>query len=119
MEHVTKSLLLVFGVIISSLFMSYVIVNCTRSIENVTDQAVYDYEYFYNEYNDYKALNAKIDRLRQDDSERAKFKLDALLDQRADLVANYNSKSSQVNHTIFKAYDLPRKLKHESKDNEF
>lgn len=94
------------------------------------DNVIQNYEWFKQQYNDYKAINVKISDA---DSSVAKFKreagprdkwtfedkneyarlttiYDGLKYQRADIAGKYNARSKMMNRELFKGDELPLEL---------
>ena len=97
------------------------------------DNALYNYEWFHNTYEDVQAIDSKIEIARknydeyteflsrqdpgdlsfEDKNEQARLRgiLQGLESQRADIVADYNAKSKMANREIFKDGRLPDRMK--------
>lgn len=94
--------------------------------------AIYNYEYFKQQYQSFVAINEKITQAEQavvnyqknlpsnrdkwskadrDELSRLQTVADSLKYQRADIVADYNAKSQMANRAIFKDNNLPDTLK--------
>jgi len=101
-------------------------------LSNVTnaDRALYNYEYFHNKSQSYKAIKVKVaiatksvTRFNTEAGPRAEWSYedkteyarlntiaDGLLYQCNDIVADYNAKTEQVTRNIFKTDSTPYKL---------
>lgn len=94
------------------------------------DNVLYNYEWFKQQYEDYKSFSSKIttaatavETFKQEAGPRSGWgfqdtaeynRLNSVLlglkQTRNDLVAEYNAKSKMVNRAIFKTHDLPETL---------
>ena len=117
--------LVIFGVI-------HYIVKPFSVVEKVTnpDKIIYNYEYFYNQAEAYRAIKVKIatanksvDRFKEEAGPRKQWTYedkteysrlvniaDGLVYQCNDIVAQYNAKTEQVTRSIFKTDDTPYRL---------
>ena len=94
------------------------------------DSVLYNYEYFYNQSEDYKAILGKVavahksvEQFKQDAGNRTTWTFEdrtqynhlmsiytGLQYQCHDIVADYNAKAQQVTRNIFKTYNTPLRL---------
>jgi len=94
------------------------------------NNVIQNYEWFKQQYNDYQAINTKINdadsavvRFKREAGERSKWTMedknessrlqsisDGLRFQRADIAGKYNAQSKMLNRELFKTSDLPAEL---------
>lgn len=94
------------------------------------DNMIYNYEWFKQQYNDYEAINKKIERAEmsvnsfkenagnrkewtfEDKNEFSRLVSisDGLSYQKEDIISKYNARSQMANREIFKTNDLPTQL---------
>ena len=95
------------------------------------DNMIHNYEWFKEQYNDYKAIGIKIEEAEgavnrfkldigmprkdwgyEDKTEYGRLNsiADGLKYQKADIASKYNARSKMANRTLFKTNDLPEQL---------
>lgn len=98
------------------------------------DNMINNYEWYKTQYNDFKAINQKIESAKaavtqfkselgprkewgyEDKTEAARLAsiVTGLAYQKADIIAKYNARSQMANRTLFKTNDLPERLSEHS-----
>ncbi|MDD5651585.1 MAG: hypothetical protein PHF86_14415 [Candidatus Nanoarchaeia archaeon] len=71
-----------------------------------SENIIYNYQWFYDQYNIILAQKANIDIIDNDSIELSGMKM--VLNN---TIAEYNSKSKQINRNLWKASDLPYQIK--------
>lgn len=71
---------------------------------------LFNYEYYFDQNEAFEAANRKIARAQEDTTTRGQFELKALLNNRDDIVADYNANSQKLNRNLFKSSNLPHTL---------
>lgn len=99
---------LVILAILSGSFSCHIIRNAKQSAHGIIDKTIntenimYNYQWFYDQYNSIKAQQANLAVYDPSSQEYKGMKL--VLNRN---IADYNSRSSQINRSLWKASDLP------------
>lgn len=126
--------LLLIRVILLPVFFANTAVNATQSVTTQTfngTNIIYNYDWFYQQYNDYLALKQKVVEANtayhnllatlpknqgswtyteQQEVSQALTVVQGLQFQVQDLVGSYNAHSQEANRSIFKGNNLPQHL---------
>lgn len=133
---------LLFTIVISGIKLILLPMKTAKEVIEKTldaDNVLHNYEFFKQQYSDWKAINSKINvadtavsRFKRDAGPRSDWgyedknemsRLNSIANglrlQREDIESEYNAKSNMLNRELFKTNDLPCKLENGEEDRTY